>query len=295
MSDSYRYLFSWPIAWAASFLLVTIAFFYLRGWLRLRNSFPNVIPPWRLAALIGGLLSVWTAAISPIAMLDHRSLAIHMVKHLLLMTIAAPLVLSAKPVLPLLYGISRRGVGSDILLGNRSAKWLERSFAHPWLCWLAASTVLIGWHIPVAFQLAQRFEWIHGIEDASFFLAGLLFWWPVIPALPSAERSPRWSMALYLFLATLPCDVLSAFLAFCNRLVYPGYLTEKHLFGMSPLQDQECAGALMWVWATFAYLIPAVIIAMQILSPDGRSHRPVQSSPNGLAARSLNGSEPEVL
>ena len=181
------HLFSWPIAWAASFLLVTIAFFYLRGWLRLRNSFPNVIPPWRLAALIGGLLSVWTAAISPIAMLDHRSLTIHMVKHLLLMTVAAPLVLSGKPVLPLLYGISRRGVGSDILLGNRSAKWLERSFAHPWLCWLAASTVLIGWHLPVAFQLAQRFEWIHGIEDASFFLAGLLFWWPVMPALPSAD------------------------------------------------------------------------------------------------------------
>jgi putative membrane protein len=72
-------------------------------------------------------------------------------------------------------------------------------------------------------------------------------------------------MVLYLFLATLPCDILSAFLAFCNRLVYPHYSCATQLLSFSPLQDQQCAGALMWVWVTFAYLIPAVIITMQIL------------------------------
>jgi cytochrome c oxidase assembly factor CtaG len=77
-------------------------------------------------------------------------------------------------------------------------------------------------------------------------------------------------MALYLFLATLPCDILSAFLVFSNRLVYPFYLSRPQLFSMAPLQDQECAGALMWVWVTFAYLIPAVAITVQILSPSNR-------------------------
>ena len=76
-------------------------------------------------------------------------------------------------------------------------------------------------------------------------------------------------MPLYLFCATLPCDVLSAFLAFCDRVVYLPYLSEPRHFAMSALQDQECAGALMWMCATFVYLIPAVIITIGILSPTG--------------------------
>jgi cytochrome c oxidase assembly factor CtaG len=135
------------------------------------------------------------------------------------------------------------------------------------LCWLAGTVAVIGWHLPVAFQLGMRSRWVHSIEDGSFLMAGLLFWSPIVQSSPSATRSPRWSMALYLFLATLPCDILSAFLVFCNRLVYPFYLSTPELFRLAPLEDQECAGALMWVWVTFAYLIPAVAITVQMLSP----------------------------
>jgi cytochrome c oxidase assembly factor CtaG len=104
-------------------------------------------------------------------------------------------------------------------------------------------------------------------------------------------------MALYLFLATLPCDILSAFLVFCNRLVYPFYLSKPQLFSLSPLEDQECAGALMWVWVTFAYLIPAVVITMQVLSPSTispstkQSPEAPQAARHGVAVRSLNGAE----
>ena len=76
---------------------------------------------------------------------------------------------------------------------------------------------------------------------------------------PYVTKSPRWSLALYLFLATLPCDILSAFV-FCNRLVYPCYVATPQLFSMASVQDQKCAAAMMWVWVTFAYLIPAVAI-----------------------------------
>jgi len=92
-------------------------------------------------------------------------------------------------------------------------------------------------------------------------------------------------MALYLFLATLPCDILSAFLVFCNRLVYPFYLASPQLFSKAPLQDQECAGALMWVWVTFAYLIPAVAITVQILSPSNtQSQGSIQAARQRVAA-----------
>jgi cytochrome c oxidase assembly factor CtaG len=87
----------------------------------------------------------------------------------------------------------------------------------------------------------------------------------------------------------LPCDILSAFLVFCNRLAYPYYLNATQLFSLSPLQDQQCAGALMWVWVTFGYLIPAVVITMQILSPTGGdSPKPAQPAWPILAVRSLN-------
>jgi putative membrane protein len=167
---------------------------------------------------------------------------------------------------------------------------------HPVLGWLAGTATVIGWHLPVVFQLGMRSHWVHRSEDISFLLAGLLFWRPIVQSSPSGTRSPQWSMALYLFLATLPCDILSAFLAFSNRLIYPSYHSVTQLFSLSPLQDQECAGALMWVWVTFAYLIPAVVITVQILSPAmTHSQNGAQVVWKTVAVRSLNGAEPEVL
>jgi cytochrome c oxidase assembly factor CtaG len=78
---------------------------------------------------------------------------------------------------------------------------------------------------------------------------------------------------LYLFLATLPCDALSAFLTFCGRVVYPHYLHAHPPFDISPLADQEFAGALMWVWVTFAYLVPAAVVTIQMLSPRWNASR----------------------
>jgi putative membrane protein len=124
---------------------------------------------------------------------------------------------------------------------------------------------VIGWHVPSLFALGMQSEGWHEIEHACFFVAGLLFWWPVIRPWPSLAAWPRWSVPLYLFLATLPCDALSAFLKFYNRVIYPHYLSAHRLLHVSALGDQECAGALMWVWVTFAYLAPAAVVTIQML------------------------------
>jgi len=107
----------------------------------------------------------------------------------------------------------------------------------------------------------------HEIQHASFLLAGLLFWWPVIQPWPSSSRSPGWSVPLYLFLATLPCDALSAFLTFCGRVIYPSYVSVSHPLHISALQDQEWAGVLMWVSVTFIYMLPALVLTVRLLSP----------------------------
>jgi putative membrane protein len=213
----------------------------------------NVLPSWRLAAFVSGIFSLWVAVGSPLAALDHQLLTAHMVQHLLLMTVAAPLILL--------------GVPPRIVSGHRA--W--RILTHPVFCWLVSTATVIGWHIPVLFRIAMQSERWHAAEHASFLVAGLLFWRPVIRPWPSLADRTEWSAPLYLFLATLPCDALSASLTFCNRVMYPHYLSVHPRFGLSPLADQSLAGALMWVWVTFVYLVPAAVVTIRVLSPQPRA------------------------
>jgi cytochrome c oxidase assembly factor CtaG len=126
---------------------------------------------------------------------------------------------------------------------------------------------VIFWHVPAVLALALRSHCWHAIEQISFFIAGILFW---KPAIANPRRGPGWSVPVYLFLATLPCDALSAYLVFCGHIVYPPYVSGGGLFRLSPLDDQALAGALMWVVVTFAYLIPALVLSARLLSGERR-------------------------
>lgn len=261
-------------AWSIPVTLAVplLALLYARGWYRLREDLPNVISASRFAAFIGGLLALWAAVGSPIAHLDHELLTAHMVQHLLLMTVAAPLLLLGAPAVAMMHGLPRVIFCRLIRAGRWSTmRTIGPVLVHPAVCWFAGAAVVMWWHVPSAFDLGMSSESWHALEQATFLMAGLLFWWPVVQPWPSLSRWPQWSVPLYLFLATLPCDALSAFLTFCGHVVYPSYLTGPSLFGLSALQDQECAGALMWIWVTFAYLIPAVGITIQLLSPRPRT------------------------
>ena len=297
MSEFNSQILCWLSLLATTSTLVVVALIYLRGWHALRSAFPTLIAGWRLAAFLSGLVLVWVAVGSPLATFDHQLLTIHMLKHLLLMTVAAPLILAGAPVFTMVCGLPRLFIKRYPPRGSLPARWLEHSIRHPALCWLAGTAAVIGWHVPGAFQLGMHSSGMHLLEDLSFLVAGLLFWWPIVQSPPRAARAPRWSMPLYLFLATLPCDILSASLVFCNRLVYPVYLSTPHRFNVLPIADQECAGALMWVWVTFAYLIPAVAITMQLLSPADLQwrDRPMPVASFGVAGRSANDAEAEVL
>jgi len=133
-------------------------------------------------------------------------------------------------------------------------------------CWLAATAALVLWHIPAAFTLGMQSGAWHMVEHASFLVTGLLFWWPVVRPWPSASRLD-FSIVLYLFFATLPCDILSGFLVFCDRVVYSVYFSSSRPFGLSALADQQCAGALMWTCVTVLYLVVGGILTTRLLSP----------------------------
>lgn len=252
--------------------LLLAAGVYLRGWLRLRSS---TLSGRRLSAFMSGMFALWIVFASPLRDLHHELLLVHMVDHIFLMAVAPPLILLGAPRLSFLKVPLLRFLPQSLrgLVSRSPEHSLGSVLGNPISCWLAATIALLGWHVPAAFELGMRSNPWHEVEYACFFGTGLLFWWPVIQSWRNAVRSPRWSIVLYLFFATLPCDILSAFLTFCDRVVYPCYLSGNQHCRISPLRDQEYAGALMWVCVTFVYLVPAVAITMQLLSAPS-SHDP---------------------
>jgi putative membrane protein len=288
---------SWSAPIGANVSLCLAALVYTNGWLHLRKKFPDLISAGRIAAFFAGIISLWIAVGSPLDAFDDVSLPVHMVQHLLLMAIAPPFILLGAPALPLLQGIPQsmaRGVVGPCLRWGL-VKRLARFVSNPAVGWLAAALALIGWHVPAAFELALRSHSWHELEHISFFGTGLLFWWPVVQPWPSTARWPRWSIPLYLFSATLPCDALSGFLAFCDRVVYPSYLSAPQILTISPLQAQQCAAALMWTCVTIIFLVPAVVITIQILSPE-LANLPAQPWPalNTIAGQPIDASKSEV-
>jgi putative membrane protein len=259
---------SWSCPVGLTFSVVLAGVLYLRGWLRLHSASVNAIPSWRAGSFFLGLFLIWLAVGSPLAAFDEELLTVHMVQHLLLMTVAPPLILVSAPVMPLLHALPRKFLQSILgpLFRSPTMQGIGGVLSQPVFCWLAAAAALLGWHVPAAFTLGLQSEAWHAVEHACFLGSGFLFWWPVVQPWPSVPRWPRWSMLVYVFLATLPCDILSAFLAFCDRVVYTVYLSTPKRFVISALEDQQCAGALMWTCVTIVYLLAAAILTAQLLS-----------------------------
>ena len=253
--------------WVSSVLIVA-AFLYFRARLGVRSQYDGNPEGWRATTFLLGLSFVWIATASPLAALDHEMLAAHMVQHLLLMTLAPPLILLGMPRKPLAHGLLQRVIQTaGRPLRSEPMQQLAGVATHPALCWLVAASMLVGWHIPPVFMLGLRSQVWHSVEQLCFLGSGLLFWWPVVRPSASTSRWPESSILLYLFLATLPCDILSGFLVFCDRVVYPVFLSSPRSFGLSALEDQQCAGALMWTCVTVVYLIAGAVFTTRLLSP----------------------------
>jgi putative membrane protein len=272
-------------AWVSASLIL-VALVYARGWLRLRRLNPDRVQAWRAGIFMLGLFLIWLAIASPLSALDHEMLTVHMVQHLLLMTVVPSLVLLGAPFKTLRHRLPHGLLHvTDRALQSTGLHPVWSALTHPVICWLGAASTLVAWHIPAVFMLGLRSQPWHGIEQASFLATGLLFWCPVVQLSPTTLRWPESSILLYLFLATLPCDILSGFLVFCDRVVYPVFSLSSQSFGMSALEDQQCAGALMWTCVTVVYLIAAAIVTARLLSPHGSQPYAIRRSETHAIAR----------
>src|SRR5260370_7166324 len=146
-ADGQGLLRSWSGPLEIILALCVFVLVYARGWFRLRIAFPNLLSIWRLAAFLGGIVSIWIAIGSPLEALDDLSLSVHMVQHLLLMAIAPALILLGAPVVPLLRGLPRSMTSNTVSPFPRSPpiKWLSLSLPPPPFCCLTSSFPLIHW------------------------------------------------------------------------------------------------------------------------------------------------------
>ncbi len=273
-------LLSWSVPPAASFALALTAIIYLRGWLLLRRAGVPFVPFWRAACFLLGLLSLWVALASPLDTFSGFILTAHMLQHMMLMMVAPPLILLGAPLIPLVRGLpifaAREFAGP--FLNWRVAIRIGNALIHPAVALIIMGTAMFAWHTPRLYELALVSGAWHEFEHACFFLASLIFWWPVIQPWPSHPQRARWVVVPYLVIGDLQNTTLSAILVFSDRVIYPSYAATPRLFGFSALSDQAASGAIMWVMGSVAFLIPAMLIAVQLLS--SRQHRMVGASPH---------------
>jgi len=271
---------SWHFHPPIDALLILTSVVYGRGWWKLHQRQPNDFAVKHLAFFLAGEIALFAAIVSPLHEFAETSLMAHMIQHVLLMMVAPPLLLLGAPHLVLLSGLSRGALHYIVrpFLVWTPLKRAGHLLLDPLSCWIVFVGSTLAWHTPVMFELALGSEFWHMIEHICFLATALLFWGPVIQPWPSRARWPRWGMIPYLFLADFQNSALSAFLIFCDRVVYPTYATAPGIFGMSALDDQAAAGAIMWVPGSVAFLIPLVVISIRLMSPSRETLRPSDPS-----------------
>src|SRR5262245_35798719 len=229
---------------------------YLRGWSRLRRRLARRWQSRHAVFFMAGLVTMVLALARPAQMLAERWLTAHMVQHLLLMVVVAPLLWMGAPVAPLLVGgprALRRGVLA--LTNSPMGRILTRWILHPSVGWTAFALGLWVWHAPALYDLALDSHLWHRVEHACFLGSALLFWRPVILAWPARTVWPRWTMIPYLGLAMFQGMPLAAILTFSDRVIYRGYPS---------LDDQALAGAVMWLPGSFPLLIPLLRLSVEL-------------------------------
>jgi len=270
MSPAVRDIFSdWSLPLGLTLSVALLAALYLRGWLAIRCTRPAQFDALRLAAFLSGLALFWIATASPLDGFADALLTAHMVEHLLLMSAIPMLLLYAQPVVPLLRGLPafliRWIVGPLLRVSTlrRITHWL----VSPAIAWLAMNLAYLCWHIPAAYNFALENETIHGIEHLCFLFTALIFWWTILRPWPAAPRPNDWGAIVYLALSDVVMTLLSAFLAFCDRPVYSYYVDHPNPFHIPVLDDQVLGAVLMWVLGSFAFLVPAMLLTLRLLSP----------------------------
>lgn len=254
----------WLVDPVAVVLLLIMGGAYWRGSRQMsqRRSAAPASRRLRRYCFWGGWLTLAIALASPLDPLGEELFTAHMVQHELLMLVAAPLLVLARPSGPLLRGLQRAGAKAvGVVLRGRLLRPLWQWLATPLVAWLAHAVVLWGWHLPVLFSASLESTWVHALQHLSFLWVALLFWW----ALVRASRGGSATGVIYLFTTAIHSCALGALLTFAPTPWYPPYLETTAAWGLTPLADQQLGGLIMWVPAGLVFIAAGLFDVARLL------------------------------
>ncbi|MET1231770.1 MAG: cytochrome c oxidase assembly protein [Candidatus Limnocylindrales bacterium] len=234
---------------------------YLGAVRRVDRAHPaNPVPRRRIAAWLGGLGVIGIALLSFVDVYATSLFSVHMVQHLLLAMVGAPLLLLGAPITLLLRAASPRTRQRWILpvLHSRPV----RVISHPVIGWLIFAIVVWASHFSPVFDAALEEPGIHALEHALYLGAGLLFWWPIVGADPHPYRMSHGVRFGYALLA-MPLNSFLGLVLFVTPVVlYEHYATVQRIWGPTPLEDQQLAGGIMWAAGDLIFLVPLLFLTL---------------------------------
>jgi len=246
---------------------------YTAGVVRLwrHAGFGRGVRPLEAVGFVAGWEALLVALSSPLHEWSERSLAAHMVQHELLMAVAAPLMVIGAPLVGLLWALPPNPRHALVAMVARTP--LPRvwsAFTAPHVGFLLYGLALWIWHLPILYDAALEHEEIHVVQHLCFFGTAALFWWGIVRG--RRGRLGYGAAVVYLFVTAVHGGALGALLAVSPRVWYAPYLVH-HTGGLTPLEDQQLAGLLMWIPAGFAFAAGALFLFAAWLRQSDRASR----------------------
>lgn len=251
-------------------LLAAAAFAYRSGWREPADTTA------RRAAFWTGVLALAVALVSPLDALSGVLVSAHMVQHVLLILVAAPLLAVSAPGAALLRGTpqevrelargTRRVVGLDLPRLQRLRSPVGR--------WLLYVGTLWVWHASVVYGAAVEHALVHALEHATFLTSAFLVWSAILG--PARVRVSRGLGLLGVFTLGLQGIFLSVLLTFAQEPFYAEHLSPPASWGLDPLADQQLAGVLMWIPAGLIHTGIALCLLVAWLNESDDVSAPVR-------------------
>lgn len=249
-------------------LLLVAAALYGVGARRIwRRGSRRVLPPAR-AACFGLALVVLAVALIPLDAAADSRFSVHMVQHVLLVFVAAPLIALATPITVLVVSLSpnaRRHTTTPVLRSRAARFVLSPPFAL-----VSFLGVMLGSHVPAIYDAAVAHQALHDLEHLLYVLTAVLFWSAIAGLDIGPARLAHPARLLYLFLSMATMSVLGLTLSGTGQALYPHYVQEAKRIGVSAVADQHSGGVIMWLSGMFVMVLAMVAVLLAWLAEDER-------------------------
>jgi putative membrane protein len=270
-------------------LLALSGALYTAGLLRLwrRAGLGQGVRRWEAFCFAAGWLALLVALLSPVDALGDILFSAHMAQHELLILVAAPLLVLGRPLAPFLWalpGAARETAGRWSRSPAFAAGW--RLLTAPLTVFVIHGLALWIWHLPSLYQATLDDDFIHALQHLSFFLSSALFSWALLHG--RFGRLGYGAAVLCVFLTSLHSGLLGALLTFAPRLWYPIYAARTSRWGLSPLEDQQLAGLIMWIPAGALFIVLGLGLFAAWL---GEAERRVAHTRSETLVRALEGKQ----